>query len=381
MAGFLKRLFSKKEERHETAPVAPSDAQAPATSYVAPSLPRRIPETLSSVPLAEIVLSNKESCLVPFRDLCLDTACFFPPIDPNEYDTYTVIDVETTGLNCYSHEIVEVSALRFEHFIPTSLFSALVRPVKSSHIPAVASSVNGISDEEVSCAVTFSELKNSLQSFLDEAPIIVGHNLAFDVRFLFGAGIEFAADKLYIDTLENARRYLGKDGPFYPPKLLSYSLENVCKYFEIPLRDAHYSASDCLAAGLVYKSLLLDMGKYKRALRTPFLSPEEYISIKTIVPENEVDKTSPIYHKKVAFTGELSIERRQAMQLAVNAGMSLMNSVTPKTDYLVHGTYINGEYVTSKLKKAQELAESGEGHVEVISENTFMQMIGKEECI
>ena len=380
MAGLLSKLFSKKRGADDI----PDDLLAPASPPIVPTvrvIPRRVPSSLAAVPLADIQLSSSGVSPSTFRDLSLDTAVFSPPINPDAYSTYTVIDVETTGLSCYSDEIIEVSALRFEHFAPTSLFTALVRPAKSSHIPTSASSVNMIADEDLANAVTFLELKDSLQAFLDEAPIIVGHNLPFDVRFLFGAGIEFPADKLYVDTMENARRYLGKQGPFNPPRLLGYSLENVCKFYGVPLKDSHYSAEDCLVTGAVYMALLYDMGQYKRALRIPFSAPEEYISIKSIIPEKDIDKSSPIYHKKIVFTGELSIVRREAMQLAVNAGMSLMSSVTPKTDYLVHGTYINGDYVTGKLKKARELNESGEGHVQIISEAEFMALIGEGVCV
>ena len=64
--------------------------------------------------------------------------------------------------------------------------------------------------------------------------------------------------------------------------------------------------------------------------------------------------------------------------MAVDAGMKLMASVTPKTDYLVRGTYLNPEYQTRKYEKALELNENGTGHILIITESDFFSMIGKE---
>lgn len=373
MVNLFGRIFGKKT----SSTIEEKTQEVPKTICPAPALTiaRRTPDAVSSIPLADIKLTVSPSVSPSWLDYHLDTAVFSPPIDPFEYDTYTVVDVETTGLDPVSGEILEVSALRFEHFQPVQLFTALVKPEKFKSVPTAAAEVNKITDEDISKAVPFRRLRESLQTFIDEAPIIVGHNLPFDVQFLYRAGIVFSPEKCYVDTCYNSSHYLGYKGLFSPPRLTSHKLTDLCAFFNIPFDDAHFSASDCLATGLVYQALLEDMAKYVPP--KPDYSPAEYIPVKEFVPRCEVDPNSPVFGKKIVFTGELSLDRREAMQLAVDAGMKLMNSVTKKTNYLVRGTYLNPDYQSGKYKKALALNESGEGHVEIIDEATFTSLIAK----
>lgn len=368
MAEILKRLFGKKEPavKNPSAPPPPPPRQ----------IPHRIPAALSAVPLAEISLKDAKAASPSFLDLRLDTSVITPPVQPSEFGSYTVVDVETTGLDPVSGEILEVSALRFEDFKPVSLFTALTRPLHFRTVPPASAAVNRITDFQMNSAVYFHELRDGLQGFLSPASVIVGHNLPFDIKFLFKSGIHFPTDVLYIDTCYNAKKYLGKGGLSPSSRLSSFRLEDLCKYYNITFEDAHFSASDCLATGLLFKALLEDMATYEEP--KPDYIPSEYIAVKQFSPRCELDPSSPLFGKKIAFTGELSIDRREAMQLAVDAGMKLMNSVTKRTDYLVRGTYLNPEYQSSKYKKAVEFNDSGEGNIQILDETGFSALIGMD---
>lgn len=377
MSGFFSRLFGRKSQG--------STPTAPAVVYEPPkrSVPRRIPAALSGVPLAEIVIGDSSAPRNSWDDLSLNTVVFDSSDKPEEYSSFVVIDVETTGFDPATNEIVEVSALRFDGFRPVALFSALVRPVNTTSIPASASAVNRLTYADVAGAPTFVDLRDSLQQFLDAAPIIVGHNLPFDVKFLHLAGIRFPRAKTYVDTLYNARNYWSLDGLSAAPRPASFRLEDLCAYYQIPLDDAHVSAADCLATGHVYHAILEDMSRYVPPKKEPEPSQQDYvpaekIPIRSIVPRVAVDPNSPVFGKKIVFTGELSIDRREAMQMAVDSGMKLMASVTPKTDYLVRGSYLNADYQTRKYKTALELNEKGTGHVQIITESEFLSMIGQD---
>ena len=54
------------------------------------------------------------------------------------------------------------------------------------------------------------------------------------------------------------------------------------------------------------------------------------------------DPTTPSTKKSLVFTGELSIDRREAMQRAVNVGAIIKTAVSRKTDFLVVGRQYNG---------------------------------------
>ena len=92
-----------------------------------------------------------------------------------------------------------------------------------------------------------------------------------------------------------------------------------------------------------------------------------------IVPTVPIGPDAPLYRKNFVFTGELSIDREEAMQLVVNAGGQVKTGVSRKTDYLVVGKqiYTDAEK-SSKEKKAEEYNSSGEANIRIINETEFL---------
>lgn len=105
-----------------------------------------------------------------------------------------------------------------------------------------------------------------------------------------------------------------------------------------------------------------------------------YVSAKDIVTtKDDFDETHPLYGKTCVFTGTLEkMSRKDAMQIVVDYGGLVGNSVTKKTNYLILG---NNDYCSSikdgkssKQKKAEALKLSG-NDIEIISESVFYDMI------
>ena len=103
------------------------------------------------------------------------------------------------------------------------------------------------------------------------------------------------------------------------------------------------------------------------------------IDIHSIKPESiEIDEDNFFYNKHCIFTGKLEkMVRKDAMQLIVNVGGILDNSVTKKTNYLILG---NNDYVSSikdgkssKHKKAEKYKLEGQD-IEIIDEDTFYNL-------
>lgn len=160
---------------------------------------------------------------------------------------YVVIDTETTGVT-YDSEIVEVSAIKFENFEPVAIFSTLIHPDKS--IPADATKVNNITNEMVADAPTFSEIADSLDSFIGDMPL-VGHNLQFDLSYLHSQGYKFDnIERKYYDTLSMSRSYLADKN------MTNFKLATVCRFFDIKLEGAHRSSADSYATGLLFAKLI-----------------------------------------------------------------------------------------------------------------------------
>lgn len=188
--------------------------------------------------------------------------------------SFVVIDTETTGLSSTRDNLVEVAAIRFEDWTPIEKFHTLINPGK--HIPNDASAINGITDDMVTDAPTFSQIIDSLDSFVGKSNI-VGHNLPFDLKFLYRNGYNFTIQKRhYYDTCEIAKKTLKKpkmkwDKEYeeyvindnYDYDVEDYKLTTLCDYYKI--RDnlfAHRALSDAFATGLLFQYLAQDKIDY-----------------------------------------------------------------------------------------------------------------------
>ena len=84
----------------------------------------------------------------------------------------------------------------------------------------------------------------------------MGHNLEFDLKFLYRNGINFLSHKRkYYDTLKIAKTVL-KRGDSLNSDVSDYKLTTLCDYYDIRDNDsAHRSLSDALSTGLLFKNL------------------------------------------------------------------------------------------------------------------------------
>lgn len=160
---------------------------------------------------------------------------------PNDY---TIVDLETSGLIPKFHHIVEVGCIKYRAGKEVARFETLIKP--PIKIAEKATSINGITNEMLMYAPTFETVADDLWEFLKDE-VIVGHNITFDIAFLHKNFLNalnqpFAND--YVDTLELSRRHF--------PHLKSYSLENLCKQFQIATQS-HRAVSDCLAVADIIK--------------------------------------------------------------------------------------------------------------------------------
>ena len=99
-------------------------------------------------------------------------------------------------------------------------------------------------------APSLEQISNSLLEFVGNCPV-VGFNLAFDLKFLYCAGIDlFSKRKCYDAYLISKKAYADY--------LSSFSLVDVAAYNDIYF-DAHNSLNDCLATGLVFEKAIKEI--------------------------------------------------------------------------------------------------------------------------
>lgn len=163
-------------------------------------------------------------------------------------DTYVVFDLETTGLSCYEHEIIEIGAIKVENNRVVDTYSSFAKP--KNNIPYYITRINGISNQMVGKAPGIDHALAEFLKFTGEYPLL-GHNIiCFDMKFINAAIKTLYGEVVqndYIDTLLLSRQHLRN--------LKSHSLSNVCQYFDIDTIGAHRALTDCEMTNRVYQAL------------------------------------------------------------------------------------------------------------------------------
>ena len=157
---------------------------------------------------------------------------------------YTVVDIETTGMNWNFCNILEISSLKVRNKEVVEEFSELI----NQHEPIQYFIINltGITDEMVYNAPELKEVLIKFREFLKD-DIIVGHNVNFDVNFLYDNFINVLNEPLtnnFVDTLRISRKLL--------PELEHHKLDNLIEYYDIKARDKHRALNDCILTNEVY---------------------------------------------------------------------------------------------------------------------------------
>lgn len=167
----------------------------------------------------------------------------------NQYvKDYTVFDLETTGLNPETDEIIEISALRVRSGNVIEEFTALVNPGRP--IPYSATRINGITDQMVENAPSLRQTLPDFLAFIGK-DILVGHNIhSFDLNFLRNGARRTTKQHIendYVDTLSLAKICL--------PQLHRHRLTDLAAYFHIAAAGAHRALNDCVMNQLCYEKL------------------------------------------------------------------------------------------------------------------------------
>lgn len=394
-------------------------------------------------------------------------------------ESYVVVDVETTGLDPSRDKLIEVAALKVQDSKVVDSFSSLINP--GVPVSDFIAELTGITNEQLENAPLAGDVLNELSAFIGY-DVLVGHNVNFDINFLYDNFMRYLNKPLsnnFVDTLRLSKKYF-KNAP-------SYKLSLLAKHLNINIEVSHRALDDCETTNRLYTKLLeaskrpLDIEqklldsltfdesnpffkkrivvkgipqlysyafmkevakKCSAKMSDVFYSSWDYIVFSnftydryikgkssekfdkadelaasgslTIISESEwckmlsipvpqhsadhhhsnvsakdivtnkteFDETHPLFGKLCVFTGTLEkMIRKDAMQIVVDFGGQVGNSVTKKTNYLILG---NNDYCSSikdgkssKQKKAESLKLSG-SDIEIISEDVFYDMISED---
>lgn len=286
---------------------------------------------------------------------------------------YIVIDLETTGLSPDYDEIIEVAGIRVRNNEVTETFQSLVKP--SSNIDEFITELTGITNEMLETAPLPQDIIPQFHDFISD-DIIIGHNVNFDINFLYDyiegfLNVEFGND--YIDTMRIARK-------LFPDKK-HHRLSDVVQYLDIADNIHHRALSDCQATFECFTRMhSLTNEKYATEGSFIDLFNSKRVDLSKISSDvTEFDNTHPLYGKVCVFTGKLDkMTRTEAAQKVVDLGGICENGITKKTNYLILGDTDYSKNIkdgkSSKHKKAEQYKLAGQD-IEIIPENIFYDMI------
>lgn len=287
---------------------------------------------------------------------------------------FILLDLETTGLSPQYDEIIEIACIRIKDLSIVDTFHTLVHPVYE--IDEFITELTGITNEMVADAPPIENVLPEVLEYIS-SDIIVGHNVNFDINFLYDAFLEkmgsfFSND--FVDTMRLARKML--------PDLPHHRLRDMLSYFGITPSGSHRAFCDCESTLSCYLRLLDiasasgDVNEYLKA----FIKEKKKLDLRNITAETtDFNAQHPLFAKHCVFTGALEkMTRAQAAQLVVNLGGICDNGVTKKTNFLILG---NNDYCktikdgkSSKQKKAEQYKLEG-FDIEILPENVFYDLV------
>ena len=185
-------------------------------------------------------------------------------------ETTIILDFETSGLNPYHSDIIEIGAKILDS---DQSFQCLVKPESNKEIEEKITRITGITNSKLReegkhFIHAYNDFHNWIVDNVTEGQKIgiISHNGdSFDFIFfrrlmnkLFDQSMiqerfDSKYEIVYLDTLHLVRRLY--------PQMYSYKQETLCKYLQIDIDQAHRALSDVICLEQLYKRVITDLKK------------------------------------------------------------------------------------------------------------------------
>jgi len=166
---------------------------------------------------------------------------------------FVIVDLETTGLDVDTHEIIEIAALKVQRDPERhTTFAALVKPVHT--VPSDITALTGITQAMLDHqGEHVSEVMATFLDFVGEARLVF-FNASFDGAFLSKAAkcIGRTMDNPVSCALDMARRAW--------PGLRSYKLVALAQSHGLETRGHHRALTDCALTLPIYCAAATQLG-------------------------------------------------------------------------------------------------------------------------
>ena len=285
---------------------------------------------------------------------------------PDFISDYTMLDIETTGLNPYRDHVTELGAVKVRANQVVDEFSQLVVYPRSNHVPHFITKLNGITEEMLlNEGKPIKEAMTAFRTFIGN-DIIIGYNVNFDLNFLYDLTQKFHLPKLsndYVDVLRLARVY-------YPQQ--HNRLLDCIQRAGIAQVEQHHGLADSLDTKKVYDDF--------REHFTPELLQEAQGKLKNIdLLQDELEVwelgfRNPVNNKNIAFAPEIEMNSAEAAQMVNNMNGVAQTGVKADTDYLIMSDDGFFSKNNPETLKAKEYNHAG-SKIKRLSESYFLNML------
>lgn len=210
-------------------------------------------------------------------------------------DTYTAIDLETTGVAPSTDRIIEIGMAHITDGVITDTFSSFVNP--GIPVSARITEITGITGEDVADAPMIEELIGYVLEYTEGMPLL-GHNVSFDYGFIKKAALDngLGFERCGIDTLKIARRII--------PQAQHKNLPALCAYFNIDPGRSHRALDDAISASKLYHAMhsaASDDEGFKKAVPLNYsikkdtpVTPAQKSFLAALVTYHGIELTQPV---------------------------------------------------------------------------------------
>lgn len=156
------------------------------------------------------------------------------------------IDIETTGLDAETDDIIEIGAIKIEDD-QKIVFHRFIQIDK--HIPEKVSELTGISNKMLQEGTSLESCVYDLSKFV-QGTVLVGYNISFDIRFL-----NKAFKKYSLELIQNKTVDLMKEAKKRNSFQNNYKFETTLKEYGINQKIPHRAVEDAELVYRLYKQM------------------------------------------------------------------------------------------------------------------------------
>lgn len=171
-------------------------------------------------------------------------------------DDYVCVDIETNGLFSGESEIIEIGAIKIHNGKEVDRFSHLIK--NEYPLSPFITNLTGITNKMLENQKGIEDVLPLFLDFLGDS-VVLGHNVNFDVNFLYDSCMKVLDIPLqndFVDTLRLSRRIL--------PNLINHKLGTLCMHYNISHINAHRAIGDCEATVMLYNNLKRTQLEYEQ---------------------------------------------------------------------------------------------------------------------